>query len=423
MSVENPATTLYRESNGQALLEQENPGVMQLARAQVTPFGHVRVAAPYTLGDMVHLYGLIDSYEYSTSTSGGGSVTAVAQSAGISLTVPASNGAYAKLRTNTYFRYQAGKAQVWRITCFHTDTGKTNQIRRWGYLDDNNGMYFRLNGTTLQIVRRSDTSGSVVEATVVNQANWNQDTMDGNGRSGVVLDVTKGNIYEAHFQWLGVGQIWWFVNGILVHISDHPNTIAGPYIRSAQLPLSFEVENVGASSGTSGFTYICASVSSEGGAEPPYQMFGAYNSADKTVTTTESGLLSIQVASTFNSITNRTLVVPVHLNVSTEGTRAGWRLVLNPTITGASYSSVDADSGVQYNTAFTSISGGRTIMRGFLPNTNDRSEVDISHIFSTHRGLRRNAPNTSSDVLAVFGVNEAGSTTNMRASLTWKEIR
>ncbi len=405
---------------GTALGTNTNPLVVSPPYAQRTPFGRARVAEPWTLADLIHTYD-ISSLDYDTSTATGGTVSHIPAESSIRLTVTGSNGSTAHIRTNTYFRYQAGKAQNWLISLYHADTGQSNQVRQWGYADDNNGLFFQLSGTTLSCVRRTNITGSVVD-TVVTQANWNQDKLDGTGTSGVNLDITKGNIFEAHFQWLGVGEVWWFVNGILVHISSHPNTIVGPYMRTAQLPLFVRVNNTGASTG-SNVTWICSTVQSDGGQTSPYVCFAAYNNADISTTTTERPLLSIRPKTTFNSITNRAISLPTLLGVSTEGARAGVRLVLNGTLTGASFTSANTNSTVEYDLSATAITGGTTLFRGFLPNANDSLNLYISELFTEFRGLRLSGFANTQDTLTVCGVNEISGTTNMRASLTWKEIR
>jgi hypothetical protein len=250
--------------------------------------------------------------------------------------------------------------------------------------------------------------------------------MDGTGPSGITLDLTKGNIYEIQLQWLGVGRVRFFINGFLVHVITNFNVFASPYMTTADLPLGFEVLNTGASS-VSSLTFICATVFVEGGQTPPNNTFAAYTTSDVVVSTTERPLLSIRLKTLFNSITNRMLVLPIKLLVSTEGARAGWRVVLNAaSFTGASWVSVNASSGVEYDISSTAISGGETILRGFLPNTNDNADVDLTSLFSfdaSGRKLRQWAFGGGVDTLTILGVNEAAGSTNMRASLSWGEVR
>jgi hypothetical protein len=389
-----------------------------------TAFGELRAVAPYTVADLINRYG-IDPRDYGTALANGGTATHVPAQGAIQLVATTNSASSCKLRTHTYYRYQAGKATRWRTTLYHADAGQANQTRRWGQFEDSDGLFFQLVGTALSIVRRTSTSGATVD-NVVAQAAWNVDKLDGTGSSGVTLDVTKGNIYECTYQWLGVGVVHWFVSGVLVHTMEHANTLAVPYMKTATLPLSWEVVNAGATASSTGLTYICASVYSEGGQEPPGGTFATFNAADKSVTTTEIPVLAIRVKALFNSLTNRMSIRPFRCGVSTEGVRLGYRLVVNPTLTGASWTSVDNESGVEQDVAATAFSGGTTLFRGFLPNSNDKETLDLVDFFSANSPrihLRLDAFAASQDVLALLAITETTGTSLVRASLAWKEYR
>lgn len=393
------------------------------AVASQSAFGETRIAEPYQIANLINKYE-IETNEYGTSVAGSGTVTHIAAQSAIRLYVPGTSGAYAKLRTHNYFRYQAGRGMFIRLTVWNTDAGQTNQVRRWGYFDDNDGLFWELSGTTLRVVRRSSTSGSPVDYPV-NQADWNQDKLNGTGPSGVTLDVTKGSIYETQYQWLGVGVVNWYVNGILVHQMNHPNTIAGPYMRTAVLPLSWEIINSDTSTASS-FHAICGSIMIEGGADQPDYTFGVFNSTDISVTTTERPLLSIRPKLLFNSIENRIAAVPVSAIVATDGKRASYRLVLDGTLTGASFASAGSQSAVEFDEAATALTGGLTLIRGLLPNSIDSRELDLTLFFNNvARHLRRLAFSTDTNILTIMGKNEgaSGGTTLMRSSVTWQETR
>jgi hypothetical protein len=385
---------------------------------QAAAFGDMRVAAPYTLLDTNFKYDL-EHHEWESAVVGGGVVSHLPNESAAKLAVTTANADRARLRTITFFRYQAGKGHRVKMTCVQADTGQANQTRRWGYFDDNDGLFFELTGTSLYVVRRTSTSGSPVD-TQVAKASWSYDPMDGTGPSGVTLDVTKGNIYEFNFQWLGVGKVRVFVNGFLVHVFDNANTYTVPYIKTAVLPVQGEIINTGAST-ASYFKIICSSVISEGGMAPPEYTFGAYNTADISVTTTERPLLSIRPAATHNSITNRILLVPKLLIVSSESQRAGYRVVINTSLTGASYAAADADSAAEYDISATAFSGGKTVLRGMIP-VGEAKEIYLDSFFHyLGRVLRRSAFDATSDILTVLALNEGAGNTNMRASLTWGE--
>jgi hypothetical protein len=247
--------------------------------------------------------------------------------------------------------------------------------------------------------------------------------MNGSGPSGINLDITKSNIYEIHFQWLGAGIVRWYIDNYLVHVMANHNTFASPYMKRAVLPLSWEVENTAASTAAN-MKYICSSLSSEGGHTPSFFTFTAYTATAKTVSTTEIPLLTIRPAALFNSITNRGVMVPILMAGSTEGARASYRLVLDGTLTGASYVSVDSKSIAEYDITATALTGGTTLFKGFMGNSNDQFTIDISKIFEGQfRGLMQNVFATPANTLTLMAVNEAAGSTSMLANLTWREYR
>lgn len=430
-----PGVTIPSSTKGVLLVGEDEDGKARVMRSSLTgaitiittdysggAFGEVRAAMSESAANLVNKYG-IDSKEWGQSLTGGGTVVHLPAQSAIRLSVTSADGDIAKIRTNAYYRYQPGKGMRIIQSGYCGDSGQANQKRRWGFFDDNDGIFWELDGTTLCTVVRSSVSGSPVDTRIA-QSSWTGDKLDGSGVSEVTLDVTKGNIYEIQFQWLGVGAIKFFIDGILVNTVDNPNTLSGPFMRTAVLPLSAEILNYGSSS-AGAFTTICSTINIEGSADVPEYSFGAYNPTDVSVTTTERPLLSIRPKLLFNSIENRMSIFPILLGASNEGGRSAVRLVLDGTLTGDSFVSAGDDSGVEYDLSATAISGGSTLMRLFLPQSEDGFTVDISKFFaSLGRSLRRDAFGTGRRVLTITGKYEKSSGSSaMRASLTWGEAR
>jgi hypothetical protein len=393
------------------------------AESGQSAFGETRIAEPYQIANLINKYE-IDPNDYGTQKVGSGDVVHLPLQSAIKLSVTGASGDKARLRTHNYYRYQAGRGMFIRLTQFQADQGNANQVKRWGYFDDNDGLFFAKSGTTLQVVRRTSTSGSPVDYPVA-QADWNYDKLDGTGPSGVAIDITTGSIWELQFQWLGVGVVNWYLNGILFHQMRHPNTIAGPYMRTATLPLTWEIENTGASS-PSWITAICGSIMIEGGADEPDYTFGVFNAADVAVSTVERPLISIRPKLLYNGIENRMVVVPFLAAIATDGKRASYRLVMDGTLTGASWASASTQSSVEYDGSATALTGGLTLIRGLLPNAIDSKDLDLRGYFNNiARNLRRLAFGTDVNVMTIMGKNEgaSGGNTLMRASLTWQETR
>lgn len=80
------------------------------------------------------------------------------------------------------------------------------QNAQWGYFDNFNGFGFGVDVTgSFLFSRRAGTD------TKIYQSNWNKDTVNGSGSSGLVLDFTKGIITQINFTWYGYGDANYFV--------------------------------------------------------------------------------------------------------------------------------------------------------------------------------------------------------------------
>lgn len=391
-------------------------------------FGRQRVAVAKLLFDAVHRYAL-DAYQWDTATNAGGTVTHTPAVAAMAFSVPTTSGAYAKLRTHTVFRYQPGRSQRILITCWHADAGRSNQVRRWGYFDDADGVFFQLTNTTLALVRRTSTGVEASEETVA-QSSWNVDPMTGSGPSGVTLDLTKANLFEIDIAWLGVGNVRVFVNRQLVHVFRNPNRIAGPYMRSGSLPLSYEVVNSGAagSSGTA-FYALCAAVFADGGWDELGPAFVYPRSAQKTGISSAAfvPVMSLRPSALFGGVTNRIALIPTLVHAANETNRAAIGLVLDATLTGATWAATPpSGSSVDVDEAATAYTGGTFVGTAFLPNTNDDGEINLADVFNYEtRLLRRGAfnPGSVTNTITLVAKSEAAGNTAIAGSLRWKEIR
>jgi hypothetical protein len=239
----------------------------QLDDGTLDAFGRARVSQPTSLFDS-KLVGdnrplLWDEAE--TSGSGTGSVYTLNQSS-VTMNVTANTAGTRVRQTFRRFNYQPAKSQLILMTFVMGNTGN-NITKRVGYFDDNNGLFLQSKDGVTSIVERSITTGSVVDQTI-NQADWNLDKLDGTGPSGLTLDLTKVQIIQIDFEWLGVGRVRWgfVIDGklVYVHAENHANKLTTVYMRSPNLPLRYEINN-GGSGEASELVCICASVATEGG--------------------------------------------------------------------------------------------------------------------------------------------------------------
>lgn len=371
-------------------------------------FGEQRTASPYTLLDLVSKYGR-DPRALDTQVVGGGAVADVTNESAVRLSVTGASGDATRLRTNVYWRYQAGRGQrILQTLYLSANAGASaNQAVRWGYFDTNDGLFWQRSGGVVSFCRRTSTSGVPVD-------NCAAVTIAG-------VDFTKGNIYEIGFQWLGVGIVraWW--NGVLIMTLNNPNTIGAPYMKTADLPLSWEIVNTGAADAAA-LTMICANVTAEGGQDAPEFGFAIDRAAALTVSTTPIPVLSISLAATFNGVDNRMVVLPKKAIAGNANQPAWVGVYLNPTLTGPAWVSAGAGSGVLYDVTATATTGGLLVGACYLSSATDKCEIDLQQIFHNNaRRMRRSAFAGTSDILSVVSYRTSTVDAVVRASLKWTE--
>lgn len=400
---------------------------------QFSAFAEQRVSIPYTLADIVQKYGR-NARLIASALVGGGNIADTLNMSGFTLSVDGVAASQARARTSEWYRYQTGRGQQILQTIIHGNAGVANQTRNWGYYDDSDGLMYRLVGTTLNVVRRTSTgeSGGTLVAPyeqIVAQSAWNVDKLDGSGNggnpSGVLLDITKGSIYEIRFQWLGVGVVQFFINTHLVHQMIHPNTLAFPYMRTGTLPLSWSVLNDATASAGS-MTVICGHVTSESGEVPPHIPTTATRAPLATASAAETPLISLRLKTLLNTLDNRITVTPTSLGLSeSAGNRSYVFIRLNPTLTGATFAvATEATSGIEVDTAATAVATPGTLVARFALNANNDISIDLAKYFALgSRVLRREAYTGVSDILTVSIQRVAAQNPTVDCALAWDEYQ
>lgn len=220
--------------------------------ARVDASGKLEIGEVTILAQYSFTYDLSPD-EFGAITSGNATITHSTPENCALLSSTANASDRALLRTHLYHHYTPGIPIIYEATTTHGDAGKENQIRRWGLFDDNDGLFFELDGTELSFVRRTNTSGSPVE-TKIPQSQWNRDTLLGSGSrltnpSAVTLDITKINSFWIDYTWHGAGIVRFgvFLDGqrILASVESLANADPFSYMARGSLPMSWEIENTG----------------------------------------------------------------------------------------------------------------------------------------------------------------------------------
>ena len=307
---------------------------------------------------------------WATQTASSGAATFNSNQGLVDLSVTTTSGSKVIRETKKVFAYQPGKSLL-VLNTFTFNSAKTNLRQRIGYFGTANGYYLELNNSTLSFVERTSVSGSVVN-TAVSQADWNVDKLDGTGKSGLTLDITKAQIFWADYEWLGVGtvRLGFVINGQFVHCHSfhHANLVAGTYITTASLPIRYEIENTGTAASSSTLKQICSSVISEGG----YQLRGGQQSIGQLVTApyslTTAGTYYPVVSLRLKSTRLDAVVVLSALSAIgiTNNVDYNIQLVKGGTTTGGTWVSAGTNSSVEYNISGTSFTGGTPVISHYL---------------------------------------------------------
>lgn len=347
-------------------------------------------------------------------------------------TVYASAGTNVSVMQSHYYApYTPGRSQLSFITFNMRTAPVTGQTKRVGYFDGSNGVFLEWDaatGVSVNIV-----SGTALGNQKVLQASWNIDKMDGTGRSGRTLDLTKVQILAVSLQALYAGRviIGFDIDGQLwpVHQFKHANLVTDPYLQQASLPVRYESRGTNASNATS-LDAICATVISEGGVELLEIPGRTFSISSGTVTTSVSSrrpVLTIRPKRNFNGVPNNTVVVPQRFSSFVVTNYMRYELVRNGTVTGPAntpYTDVDStNSTVEYNTNGTAISGGQAVYTDYATGTAKFADTifpsAIGRLLLSYSSL---LPQNAADTFS-FVVTPLSGTPSVIAGLGWKEIR
>lgn len=391
-------------------------------------FGRFRVSQPFNSFDMQFNYDLQDLFFEKVAT-GGGDVTHIANSSAARLTTGGTTDTHGVVfQTQQYFRYQPAKSNFAAWTCILG--AKTANVRkRIGPFDAANGFYFEQDGSNLKIVRRTKTSGSVVD-NAVNQSSWNLDVLDGTGPSGITLDESKDNIFIIDYQALYAGRIrYGFDFGGQItycHREVYANTATVPFLTNANLPFRAEIFNTSTAAGATTFDFTCVGLASEGGFNPLGIRHSINTGSTGESLTTIEPVLSIRPKLLFNSITNRGQVLPLEVNVLSTAEPVLVELHYKPSLTGASFASADADSTVEFDVAATALTGGHIVSSFHVAAASQGNKLlpdAASKSLMSKQTLNLDIAGNVADILTIAVTSLTGNATDVYVAIDWLELR
>lgn len=405
------------DSSGNEIFTSNYPGRIDFPDTYFDIFGKFEVASPFKLYEYAASYPLDTTRYHDTLVSGSGTVTRNATKTQIELYTTTASGDRALFQTRRNIHYNKANAQ--QIFFIYRPNPLSNRRERFGPHDDNNGTFFEIEGSNVNIVVRSSTSGSVVD-TKFAQADWD-DPLNGTGASGKTIDWTKQTVFKIEFGWLSSRGIRFFIDieGEIILVKKYliSNTLLVPYFAQSCLPMRFDVENIGITSQAQTNSFSCFAFLSSGAIqqEGPIRNISSGVTA-LNATTTETIIAGIRLNSSF---LNGSLQ-PKRLSIlsASGNTYLRYRLRYNPTLTGAVWAT---GTGIHDTlTSVTSFTGGDVVLSGIIALSNLTSVSAITSQLEQDIYVGRNASNSPDALVLTF--QTSSSTGTAHYDLDFKEF-
>ena len=414
-------------ASGEPLLRVNNVGGVSYNNAgnisaSIDAFGRMRVSNPFTLFDGSLRY-RDDEFKWNQVDTGEGLSVFQPNESTMLMTV-SGTGDSAVRQTKQVFSYQPGKSLLTLVT-FVMNTPTVGLRQRVGYFGAQNGVYFEVDGVDINLVIRKYTGGTVDDTSEkIPRSQWNGDKMDGQGGqsniSGVTLDVAKAQIFWCDVEWLGVGSVrcGFVINGqfIVCHIFHHANIFNKVYMTTASLPVRYELTSTGAA-GT--MRAICSTVISEGGYSNRSQSraIGTSLTGRELSNTVYRPLVCIRL----KSANIDSIVVPTKFDLyGLQLAAFGYRVILNPTLTDANWTTAGDNSSVEYDLSATALTGGTVIDQGIFVGSNKGGTASVS---SSDVDFSNQLGRTIAGVSDIWCLAAISTTNNddAVASVSWQE--
>lgn len=381
-------------------------------------FGRIKVSEPFSLFDSTHRYS--DDGDFSDLHENGGTTTHLINESAAALNVTTASGSKVSRESKRVFPYQPGKS-LQLLQTFVFAPAKPNLRQRAGYFSRQNGFYLEQDGSNVYFVRRSYVTGSVVE-TRIPQSEWNVDTLDGNGPSDIVLDLSKIQILFSEYEWLGAGSVrlGFAIDGyfIIAHQFNHANLISSTYMTTATLPVRYEIENLGETSSASTLKQVCVSVVSNGG----YVKDSKIHTVVRPTATIATSLYPL-IAVRMKAGRTDSVILPSIINLyPLTADDFEYAIVKNPAnLVGGTWVT-DSTGNVEYNLTATSMGAGENLVDGFFGSTNQSTSSEATSLINFAFQLGRTNSDTPVSDVMVLAARVLLGTGDIKSSFGWFDL-
>jgi hypothetical protein len=233
---------------------------------------------------------------------------------------------------------------------------------------------FSSTGAATGTFSTTSTGSALTTDTAVTQSNFNIDTLDGKGPSGMTIDPQKGNTYEIKFQWLGFGDINFHVEDpetgkfILFHRIKYTNSQTVPSVRFPHMAMTYAIASAGSTTSMSLKTASLAGFT-EGAILNRGSPF-SFSASKDPGGTSEINIISYRVRDQFQDLTNHKSAILEGVTLAAGDAKLNtFRIYYNPTSIGAdttadftNWTYVDETNSImEYDNTATTHTGGTLI--------------------------------------------------------------
>ena len=216
-------------------------------------------------------------FEYGTQplrweqlVNGSASISAVSYSGGVQMLITTGSTDVAIRQSRPYHRYQPSKTMKMATAC-NFGGALFNQRQRVGFFDDGNGIFFEqadpalTNPSGMFVVYRSNINDLFFD-TRISYEQWSDPY-------SVKTTLNWNNIQMLwiEYAWYGADALRWgvIVNGepYVLHQIATGNNLATPWARTGNLPVRYELRNIGSVTSGTSFYHYGVSVLVEGGVD------------------------------------------------------------------------------------------------------------------------------------------------------------
>lgn len=272
------------------------------------------------------------------------------------------------------------------------------------------GTYSYSHATSTGTITQNE-AGITKTSTHIPRNSWNVNTCSSWG-----FNETLGNVYQITYQYLGFGNIRFFVENPndgkfeLVHMIEYPNTESTTSIRNPSLRFGAYAASLGS---TTDVSVKCSSVALfvQGLTYKTRNPRATKNT--QSVGSTLTNIFAIRNRRTYNYIYNQVEIEPVNLTVASESSKnVEVEIRTNPTFSGVTnFLNVGTNLVSDVDTTANTVSGG-TLLASFTVAPGDTLVVDLDKF------AIRIPPSITVSIAAKV---TSGAASNVSASLTYYE--